>query len=278
MSELRVDKIFTSSGSLSLQGASDIDLRGNSVGINLPNGPDTSKPTPPGRAFRVNTTNKTLEVYNHENLWERVTDTLGTIKFAPGLAGKYFNGSWRTSIPGVRDGNVGGYDAIPLTTDNDSSNVTSVSSQLPSTDHAYGVNIWPYVNWTQNQGDSYGAIWIGYFFPPVSGEYTFATIADDGSGIWFGDLASEPNLGTSRSPSNAFLNNNLGGGQGRLRRQASGFFTGGNIYAMRMVWEEGGGGDNMTLLYSGPGIPETQDLTQHFKCRINNDGTPTGDF
>lgn len=277
MSKLVVDKINTSGGSLYLTGSSEVDLRGNTTGIYLQHGPDTTRPTPPSVALRVNDTNGTLEVFNTSE-WTRVVDTLGTIRFAPGLAGKFFNGNWRSSIPGMRDGNVGGYDAIPLTTDNDSSNITGNNGQLPSPDHRYGVNIWPFIDWTTNQGDLYGGIWIGYFFPPSSGTYTFWTAADDGSGAWFGDLATEDSRTTTRSPSNALLNNNIGGGQGRVKRSGSGYFIGGNIYPIRIIWEEVGGGDNMTFTYAGPGIPETRDLTQHFKCRINNDGTPTGDF
>ena len=69
-----------------------------------------------------------------------------TPRTIPGLAGKFFNGDWRATIA---NGNIG---TLPLTTTNDSSNVTGTGG-LPSTAHRYGVNLWPSIAYT-TLGDS----------------------------------------------------------------------------------------------------------------------------
>lgn len=172
-----------------------------------------------------------------------------------GLAGKFFNGDWRSTIS---TGNIG---TLPLTTTNDSSNLSGTSG-MPSAAHRYGVNLWPYITYGGSPGDSYGFIAIGYFKPPTTGTYTFYTSSDDGSGVWIGSIAS---AASGRSTSNAVLNNNMGGGQGDTKRSGSTTLTAGLWYAIRIVHEEGGGGDNLTFSWSGPGIAETTDLTTYYK-------------
>lgn len=194
----------------------------------------------------------------------------------PGLAGKFFNGNWRTSIPGIQDGNIGGNTGIPLTTANNSSNVSGTSG-LPTPDHRYGVNLWYYIDYGNGIGDNYGFIAIGYFKPPVSGTYTFYTASDDGSGVWVGDLAEQP-APSNRSTSNAVLNNNMGGGQGVTKRSGSISLTKDVYYAIRIVMEEVGGGDALRFTWSGPGISEREDLLEHFCSPTNDDGSLLGDF
>jgi hypothetical protein len=179
-----------------------------------------------------------------------------------GLAGKFFNGTWRATIA---NGNIG---TLPLTTANDSSNVTGTIG-LPSADHRYGVNLWPSIAFGNGIGDSYGFIAIGYFLPPTTGTYTIFTASDDGSGVWIGDLALPDAVRTS---GNATLNNNLGGGQGVTERSSTISLTGKIMYPIRIVMEEGGGGDALTFSWSGPGVSKTTDLLTHFRTPI----TPTG--
>ena len=172
-----------------------------------------------------------------------------------GLAGKFFNGTWR---PTIADGNIG---TLPLTTTNDSSNVTGTTG-LPSAAHRYGVNLWTSIAYGDGIGESYGFIAIGYFKPPTTGTYTFFTSSDDGSGVWIGSIAS---AASGRTSSNAVLNNNLGGGQGNTKRSGSTTLTANLWYAIRIVHEEGGGGDNLTFSWSGPGIAETTSLSTYFR-------------
>lgn len=185
----------------------------------------------------------------------------------PGLAGKFFNGSWRSTIS---TGNIG---TLPLTSQNNSSNVTGTSG-LPSAAHRYGVNLWPSINYGNGIGDNYGFIAVGYFRAPASGTYTFWTASDDGSGVWVGDLALP---GRTRTAANATLNNNLGGGQGVTERSGTAQLSAGQVYPVRIVHEEGGGDDALRFSWAGPGFSKREDLTTHFFTPYEN-GFPTGDY
>lgn len=171
-----------------------------------------------------------------------------------GLAGKFFNGDWRSTIS---TGNIG---TLPLTTVNDSTNVSGTTG-LPSAAHRYGVNVWPNISYT-NIGDVYGFIAIGYFKPPTTGTYTFYTSSDDSSGVWVGSIAS---ASSGRTTGNAVVNNNLGVGQAETKVSGSIALTADLWYAIRIVHEEGGAGDTLTFSWSGPGITETTNLNTYFR-------------
>ena len=194
--------------------------------------------------------------------------TYGQKTTVRGLAGKFFNGSFRATIA---DGNIG---TIPLTTTNDSSNVTGTNG-MPSTSHNAGVNLWPSIDFGNGVGSTYGFICIGYFFPPATGSYTFYTASDDGSGVWIGDNALE---GATRTSANAVVNNNLGGGQGVTERSGSITLTKNFPYPIRIVQEEILGGDSLRFSWEGPGYSKQQDLTAFYRAPINPDGSLTGDF
>jgi len=170
-----------------------------------------------------------------------------------GLAGKFFNGNWRSIIS---TGNIG---TLPLTTQNDSSNVTGTGG-LPSADYRSGVNLWSSINFS-GLGDEYGFIAIGYFTPPTTGTYTIFTRSDDGSGVWIGDLALP---GQTRTKANATLDNNLGNGQSETERSDTIFLTAGVRYPIRIVHEELSGSDSFRFSWSGPGITKTTDLSVYF--------------
>jgi hypothetical protein len=185
-----------------------------------------------------------------------------------GLAGKFFNGSWRATIA---NGNIG---TLPLTAANDSSNVTGTTG-LPSANHRFGVNLWTSIAFGNSIGENYGFIAIGYFLPPTPGTYTIFTSSDDGSGVWIGDLALPEAVRTS---GNATLNNLLGGGQPNTKRSNTVSLTGKVMYPIRIVMEEGGGGDNLTFSWAGPGIVETTDLSTHFRTPISPSGALAGNY
>lgn len=198
-------------------------------------------------------------VWNHQQVFRYTNANTWPFDFisnsVAGLAGKFFNGDWRSTIS---TGNIG---TLPLTTTNDSSNVTGTTG-LPSANHRYGVNLWTSIAYGDSIGDMYGFIAIGYFKPPTTGTYTFYTSSDDGSGVWIGSIAS---AASGRTTSNAVLNNNMGAGQGNTKRSGSTTLTANLWYAIRIVHEEGGGGDNLTFSWSGPGIAETTDLSTYFR-------------
>jgi hypothetical protein len=184
-----------------------------------------------------------------------------------GLAGKFFNGNWRATIS---TGNIG---TLPLTSANDSSNVTGTTG-LPSPDYRYGVNIWPSIAFN-TLGDLYGFIAIGYFIPPTTGTYTIYTASDDGSGVWIGALALPQ---ATRTALNATLDNGMGIGQGVTKRSSTIALTGGVMYPIRIVMEEVAGGDALTFSWAGPGIAETTDLLTYFRTPVNTLNFPTGNY
>lgn len=184
-----------------------------------------------------------------------------------GLAGKFVNGTtWRSNIA---SGNIS---SLPLTDTNVSSNVTGTTG-LPTANHRFGLKVWTTINYS-TLGDNYGFIAIGYFKPPTTGTYTFYTSSDDGSGVWIGSSA----LGeTGRTTSTAVVNNGLGSGQGNTKRSGLANLTANIYYAIRVVHEEGAGGDNLTLTWSGPGIAETSNLNVYFRT-ASTGGVLTGNF
>lgn len=168
------------------------------------------------------------------------------VSSSTGLIGQYFNGDWRSTIS---TGNIG---ALPL----------SASSVFSSISYP-------------TRGDGYGFLAIGYFKPPTTGTYTFFTSSDDGSGVWIGDLASQE---VGRTNFNAVVDNGLGIGQGDTKRSGSVPLMSHLWYAIRIVHEEGLGGDNMTFSWSGPGITETTSLATHFKTPVNLRGQAILDY
>jgi hypothetical protein len=184
-----------------------------------------------------------------------------------GLAGKFVSGtSWRSNIA------TGNVSSLPLTDTNVSSTVTGTTG-LPTANHRFGLKTWTTISYS-TLGDNYGFIAIGYFKPPTTGTYTFYTTSDDGSGVWVGSSA----LGeTGRTTSTAVVNNGLGSGQGSTKRSGTIDLVGGLYYAIRVVHEEGAGGDNLTFAWSGPGIAETSNLNVYFRT-ASTGGVLTGDY
>jgi len=179
-------------------------------------------------------------IYKQQNMWTEPTiqHALSTYIGRAGLIGQYFNGNWTGTIS---TGNIG---TLPL------------SSPTTYTSISYG----------SQEATIYGFIAIGYFRPPITGTYTFYTSSDDGSGVWIGDIAAAT---SGRTTGNAVLNNLMGGGQGDTKRSGSTTLTGGIWYPIRIVHEEGGGGDNLTYSWSGPGIGETTSLSTYYKAPMN---------
>jgi hypothetical protein len=220
--------------------------------LRLPSGTTAQRPgSPVAGMMRYNNETNRLEIYDGSE-WKLYFNY--PYYLINGLSGKFFNGSWRSTIS---TGNIG---TLPLTTTNDSSNVTGTAG-LPSADHRYGVNLWPSIAYGNGIGDNYGFIAIGYFKPPSTGTYTVWTASDDGSGVWIGDIAS---AASGRTTTNATLNNNMGGGQGVTKRSGTISLTAGIYYPIRIVHEETAGGDALTFSWAGPDISETTDLTNHF--------------
>jgi len=183
-----------------------------------------------------------------------------------GLAGKFFNGY---NTANLYTGTVG---SLPLTTNNDSSNVTG-SGGMPSAAYRYGVNAWPYITYGtygNSNGESYSFIAIGYFKPPVSGIYSFYLYSDDSSAMWLGNLAA---AASGRVSGNMLVLINSAG----AKRGSAVWLTKDVWYPIRIVHEEGYGADYLTFSWAGPMIAETTSLSTYFKAPAIN-GVLTGNY
>lgn len=202
-------------------------------------------------------------IYEKETTWPRVLSVA-----EGGLAGKIFAGSWRSTIAA---GNIG---TIPLTTQNNApTGFPSGTKGIPS-GYNSGVNVWDEINFGNNIADSYGFIAIGYFKPNETGSHQFWCQSDDGSGVWIGANALE--TGT-RTANNAVVNNGMGTGHGTQERSGTITLTADVYYPIRVVYEEGGGGDNFRLSWQSPTGTKIQDLSNYFYYAVNNN-VVTGDF
>jgi hypothetical protein len=50
------------------------------------------------------------------------------------------------------------------------------------------------------------------------------------------------------------------------------------MYPIRIVVEEGGGGDALTFSWSGPSIAETTNLSTYFRTPLNKNGELAGNY
>jgi hypothetical protein len=105
-------------------------------------------------------------------------------------------------------------------------------------------------NFTSN-ADLYSWVWYGYFLAPTTGTYTFYTASDDASYLWIGNNA----LNSNYAIANALVNN--GGLHGVVEQSGTITLQANTFYALRIQFGENGGGDSMTVSFSGPGITKT---------------------
>ena len=96
----------------------------------------------------------------------------------------------------------------------------------------------------RNQADNYAFLWEGNINLPISGQYTFETISDDGSKFYFN---------TSYSPTATALVNN-DGVHGPASATGSVTMPAG-IYPIAITFFEKNSGESMQVYWSGPGIP-----------------------
>jgi hypothetical protein len=211
-----------------------------------------------GRSYSLANANAYFSgIWSLADVYHENTSGIWPNNWRQGLAGKFFNGIADATLG---DGSTGF--TLPLDTTNNSTNVTGTVN-MPA-DYRFGVNVWPYITYGDGIGDSYGFIAIGYFYPPTTGTYTFYTSSDDGSGVWIGATASAT---SGRTTTNAVVNNGMqAGGQANTKRSGSIVLTAGVRYAIRIVHQEGGGGDNLTFSWLNANISETTDLLSYFRA------------
>jgi len=133
---------------------------------------------------------------------------------APGLNFKYYEGTWNT-LPNF-------------------SALTPVKTgTTPNVDLAI-----------RNVNDNFGVLWEGYINITTPGSYTFETISDDGSKLYFNSTYS--------AGATALVNND------GLHAQASATGTvnipSTGLYPVAITFFEQGGGETMQVYWTGPGI------------------------
>ena len=105
-----------------------------------------------------------------------------------------------------------------------------------------------------NFADAYGTRIRGYIHPPVSGAYTFWLASDDG-----GDLSLSTNTDPANATRIAFVDSWTNPHEyTKLASQQSVAINlvAGQKYYIEVVQKEGGGGDNVSVAWQGPGIPQ----------------------
>jgi len=112
------------------------------------------------------------------------------------------------------------------------------------------INLTTQISSFTSSADSYSWMWLGYFLAPTTGTYTFYTSSDDASHLWIG-----PNALSGYTTGNATVNN--GGLHGNVETSGTTTLTANTYYPIRIMFGENGGGDIMTVSFSGPSINKT---------------------
>ena len=95
--------------------------------------------------------------------------------------------------------------------------------------------------------------WVGQFYPPTTGSYTFYLNSDDASYLWIGSNAS-----SGYTTANANINN--GGSHGMVNVSYTVALTGGTLYPMRIQYGQGGGSYDLQFSFEGPSIARTYNM------------------
>jgi hypothetical protein len=99
---------------------------------------------------------------------------------------------------------------------------------------------------------TYSVQWTGYFLSNYTGTWTFYTNSDDASYLWIG-----PNATNGFTVANSTVNN--AGLHGMVERSGTASLVAGQYYPIRIQFGENGGGDNMIVSFSNPGLTKTTD-------------------
>lgn len=127
-----------------------------------------------------------------------------------------------------------------------------------------------------NHDNNYGTKVSGYLTPAETGEYTFFIASDDNG---------ELRLSTDSNPENAALIANVPGWSSyqqwdKFTAQKSVAFTleAGQSYYIEGLVKEGGGGDHLSVAWTGPGIGETPTvISSQYLSNVPNPGSTAQD-
>jgi hypothetical protein len=112
-----------------------------------------------------------------------------------------------------------------------------------------------------NQGDNFSILWIGYFYAPIAGNYTFYNASDDGSFVW---LSESPLSISTISTNNALIRN--GSGHNLQLVSNSSNLKAGIYYNLIILYGNGGGGSDNQFSFTPPNGQRTYDGTGYLFC------------
>ena len=126
---------------------------------------------------------------------------------------------------------------------------TAVSSGIVTSIPSINAGTNGYVPANQS-GSNYSVQWTGYFLSNYTGTWTFYTNSDDASYLWIGPTAT-----TGFTTTNANVNNS--GTHPLQERSGTVSLVAGRYYPIRIQFGESGGGDNIIVSFSNPGLAKT---------------------
>ena len=112
---------------------------------------------------------------------------------------------------------------------------------------------------TGGSSTNFSIEWVGKFYPPTTGSYTFYLNTDDASYLWIGSNAT-----SGYTTANANINN--GALHGMVEKSYTVALTGGTLYPIRIQYGQKEGGYDLQFSFTGPGIG----LTNNFDGYIYN--------
>ncbi len=107
---------------------------------------------------------------------------------------------------------------------------------------------------TDGSWDLYSVEWVGYFYAPTTGSYTFYTESNDASYVWIGSTAQ-----SGYTTANALVNN--GGIHTLQERSGTISLTADTLYPIRIQFGDNTSSDGFSLSFSGPGITRTYNFS-----------------
>jgi len=203
-----------------------VNALGNSVNsvVSDPIAVGTAPQIPTTLVATIDSTTSTNAVLT----WKKPTGGAGTVEAKPTLdATTFTQGLLGKRYVGYYNDNVNFFTTAPL--------FSGTGTPVNSTS---------IMNFSSN-ADFYSWMWTGYFKAPATGVYRFYLSSDDASHLWIGDKAT-----TGFTVSNAVVNN--GGVHPTITRTGSINLIANQMYPIRLMFGENGGGDIVSLFWDLP--------------------------
>ena len=175
----------------------------------------------------------------------------GGTNYASGKGGsgivivRYPLGTVLTLRDGLSWGYYTGYFADDVNFFTGAPSVSGIVTSIPSINAGTNGYVPANQSWS-----NYSVQWTGWFLSNYTGTWTFYTNSDDASYLWIG-----PNATSGFTVANSTVNN--AGLHGMVERSGTASLVAGQYYPIRIQFGENGGGDNMIVSFSNPGLAKT---------------------